>query len=228
MVIRSWKHEEILYAIFHRLNSGSVPLSPQELRQALHPGPFVSFAAHYSEASRALKLVLRLSRPDFRMRDVELLIRFFAFYNYLHLYAGNLKSFLDDTCKRLNKFWSTHDDQLMIQATQFEDAISAAEQIFGSRTIFRRWDGRKFERPLNRALFDVITVSFANKEIRDACLARTEEVLAAFKELCTEEEFRRAIETTTKSKDAVSTRFRSWYRLLRRVTHQEFRVTLWD
>jgi hypothetical protein len=32
VVIRGWKKEGLLYIIFHRLNSGSLPLSPQELR----------------------------------------------------------------------------------------------------------------------------------------------------------------------------------------------------
>ena len=79
VVIRGWKNEEVLYTIFHRLNTGSVPLSTQELRQALHPGPFLSFAAKFSEESQSLKSLLGLSKPDFRMRDVELVVRFFHF-----------------------------------------------------------------------------------------------------------------------------------------------------
>nr|WP_314623565.1 DUF262 domain-containing protein [uncultured Noviherbaspirillum sp.] len=34
-VIKNWADEDFLYAIFFRLNSGSLPLSPQELRKAL-------------------------------------------------------------------------------------------------------------------------------------------------------------------------------------------------
>lgn len=39
VVIKNWGTEDFLYQVFLRLNTGSVPLSPQELRQALHPGP---------------------------------------------------------------------------------------------------------------------------------------------------------------------------------------------
>jgi hypothetical protein len=94
VVIRGWKTEEVLYTIFHRLNSGSVPLSTQELRQALHPGPFLSFAARFSEQSAALRTLLGLSKPDFRMRDVELVVRYLAFQLRLPDYRGNLKNFL--------------------------------------------------------------------------------------------------------------------------------------
>ena len=37
IVIKNWQREEVLYVIFHRLNSETLPLSPQELRQALIP-----------------------------------------------------------------------------------------------------------------------------------------------------------------------------------------------
>ncbi len=43
IVIRNWKSEAYLWEVFLRINTGSVQLSPQELRQALHPGPFSKF-----------------------------------------------------------------------------------------------------------------------------------------------------------------------------------------
>ena len=45
VVVKNWQDEDVLYVIFHRLNTGSVPLSPQELRQALLPGPFLKLPA---------------------------------------------------------------------------------------------------------------------------------------------------------------------------------------
>jgi uncharacterized protein with ParB-like and HNH nuclease domain len=42
VVIKNWPDESFLYHVFLRLNTGSVQLSPQELRQALHPGKFIS------------------------------------------------------------------------------------------------------------------------------------------------------------------------------------------
>lgn len=94
VVIRGWKTEDVLYTIFYRLNTGSVRLSPQELRQALHPGPFLRFVAKFSEESKPLQELLGLLTPDFRMRDVELVVRYFAFQIQLGEYRGNLKKFL--------------------------------------------------------------------------------------------------------------------------------------
>lgn len=43
VVIKNWRNVEVLYLLFLRLNTGSVKLSPQELRQALYPGEFTDF-----------------------------------------------------------------------------------------------------------------------------------------------------------------------------------------
>lgn len=43
VVVKNWLKEDVLYLIFHRLNNETLPLSTQELRQALHPGPIPPF-----------------------------------------------------------------------------------------------------------------------------------------------------------------------------------------
>jgi Protein of unknown function DUF262 len=53
VVVRNWRDENLLFRIFLRLNTNSVPLSPQELRQALHPGPFVDFLDDFSCRGRS-------------------------------------------------------------------------------------------------------------------------------------------------------------------------------
>lgn len=104
-VIRHWHTESFLYKIFMRLNVENTPLSPQELRQALHPGNFINFLDDWSIESLALKKILKSKNSDFRMRDVELLLRYVSFHYYLSTYRGNLKAFLDNTCKVLNENW---------------------------------------------------------------------------------------------------------------------------
>lgn len=214
VVIRGWGNEEVLYTIFHRLNTGSVPLSPQELRQALHPGPFLSFAAKFSEESQPLKTLLNLSKPDFRMRDVELVVRFYAFHLRLEEYRGNLKKFLDETCDYLNMKWSREEPLMRDIATEFDESVAASLKIFSRANVFRKWDGVRFERQFNRAVFDVITHSLFEARVRAAALQKKDSVLDAFKKLCADPGFRSSIESTTKSKEAVTMRFSKWYRTL--------------
>lgn len=72
VMVRNWPNEDYLNEVFLRLNTGSVQLSPQELRQALHPGPFTKFLDDFSSSCKPLQQSLGNDAPDFRMRDVEL------------------------------------------------------------------------------------------------------------------------------------------------------------
>uniref|UniRef100_UPI0012DBD955 DUF262 domain-containing protein n=1 Tax=Parvularcula oceani TaxID=1247963 RepID=UPI0012DBD955 len=92
-VIQSWNDERVLYEIFNRLNSGSVRLSPMELRMSLHPGLFLKYIVKWTEIVSPLHRLIRKKGPDPRMSDVELAIRFIAFRDNGIVYDGNLREF---------------------------------------------------------------------------------------------------------------------------------------
>ncbi len=210
VVIKNWPNEDFLYHVFLRLNTGSVSLSPQELRQALHPGPFVTFLDRLSSQSNALRDILKLDKPDFRMRDAELLLRYYAFRNYIQEYTGNLKVFLDNTCGRLNSSWDNEERRLLAQLEEFEAAHSFLKSIFGD-SLYRKWNGRAYERRFNRAIFDVFILAFVQPEIRALARDRGAEIEQAFRGLCEgNREFLNSIETTTKSSWATQTRISLW------------------
>ena len=211
VIIRNWPDRDFLHLIFVRLNTGSVPLSPQELRQALFPGPFTDYIDDSASRSNALKVLLRISDPDFRMRDVELLLRFLAFSYFIQDYSGDLKHFLDRTCSELNAQWSTIGPDIEKRVSKFEDAISAGIRIFGEENVGRKYTTAGFESRLNRSVLDVVAFYFSDDEIRDIALGRPELVREAFKDLClNSEDFRKSIEFTTKSMTSTTNRFRLW------------------
>ncbi|MEI6446149.1 MAG: DUF262 domain-containing protein, partial [Nostocales cyanobacterium ELA583] len=135
VLIRNWPNENLLYKIFLRLNIGGTPLSPQELRQALHPGDFINWLDDQSVESKALRKIFKLSNPDPRMRDVELLLRYIGFHYFLSDYRGNLKEFLDMTCEKLN---NQRYDDIKNVVNQFEEAVQTtivSPQYIGERVI---------------------------------------------------------------------------------------------
>jgi hypothetical protein len=209
VVVKNWQKEDVLYLIFHRLNSETLPLSPQELRQALHPGPFLRYAADYTQTPGGIHKALGILKPDFRMRDVELFVRYIAFQHSIDAYSGNLKTFLDGECKRLNNRWTTDEADIRHMAEQMEAAISASYDIFAKGT-FRKYDGHNYEARFNRAVFDIIVYYFANEAIRKAALTKKTRVKSAYEALSANAAFAKSIETTTKSVDATRTRFRTW------------------
>lgn len=215
VVIKNWKKEAILYHIFHRLNTNSVPLSPQELRQALHPGRFIDFVDNASFESKALKSILKTNKPDFRMRDVELLVRFFAFKFFLKQYRGQLKEFLDHTCKYFNSNWKNYEKEFPETLTDFENSHQIASEIFGEKEVYRKWTKEGIETRFNRAIFDIISFFFSQPEVRKLALKRKEEVYEGFKNLCiNDEEFLSSIESTTKSINATCIRFSKFAAML--------------
>jgi len=218
VVIRNWPTEDFLYLVFYRLNTASVQLSPQEIRQALHPGRFSEFVDTYSIESSLIRRVLGSKKPDFRMRDAELVIRFFAFSNFLGSYKGNLKPMLDMTTEHFNSRWAELEETVQAQRGQLEASIEATFSIFGEQAAFRKWDGAAYESALNRAVFDVMTLFFADAEIAKVAVEEKGGVVTAFQQLCMiNPTFRGAIEGTTKSKSAIAARLTLWAHALQSV-----------
>ncbi|MFJ2134211.1 DUF262 domain-containing protein [Streptomyces sp. NPDC087845] len=211
VTIRNWESEDFLYTLFLRLNTGSVPLSPQELRQALVPGNFVEFVDEQSGMSPGMQHLLGNKGPDRRMVDAEMLVRYIGFRNSVIQYRGNLKDFLDKTCVHFNKNWSVDSGLVAEQLSDMERAIAAAREIFGDDGACHKWSGSRWERAVNRAVFDVQINTLANERVRDAALGKKQEVLDLFKNLCVENDgFVAAVTSTTKSIEATRTRFKVW------------------
>ncbi len=226
-LIRNWHTENFLYKIFLRLNVESTPLSPQELRQALHPGDFINFLDDQSVKSQALRKIFKSKTPDFRMRDVELLLRYVAFHYFLSEYRGNLKAFLDMTCKELNKNWKKRASDIQDTVSQFENAVQTSINIFGEKNVSRLWlsSSNTYRSQFNRAILDVMVFYFSDERIRQAAEQNKAAVEDAFKKLCSSNSsFREAIEGTTKNIRETHTRLSLWGRALLDVLDVEFNV----
>jgi len=211
VVIKNWPSTDYIHLVFERLNTESVKLSPQELRQAMFPGAFIHFAATRSSQSTWLLKIFGTTVPDFRMRDVELLIRHLAYRYFIESYAGNLKKFMDTACDTLNKEWDKRKNTIEENATQLDAAIEATYTIF-STNAFHKWNlDEGFEQKFNRAIYDVMTYYFAKPKIREAALKEKPAVIKAFKDLCEKnDDFLQAISTTTKSITATQNRLLLW------------------
>lgn len=104
--IDSTVDKQVKYDIFERLNTGSVQLSPQEIRNAIVRGPFNDLIKELSKDVNFRKLVQIKydGHPKVKkMEDVELVLRFFALTGDRYLkYKGGFKDFLTESMKDLN------------------------------------------------------------------------------------------------------------------------------
>jgi hypothetical protein len=219
VVIKNWPNEDFLYTVFLRLNSNSVPLSPQELRKALHPGPFLNYLDVRTAESKTLLSALGLKKPDFRMRDVEIAVRYFAFKNFSENYGGNLKEFLDRTCYEFNKSWRYNKEGVERQFKEMERAIDVTERIFGKKHAFRKFTSQGYETRLNRAVFDIFLFYFSNQRVAEAAEGKAKDIKTSFEKLCIDDPaFKSSLETSTKTTSVVHKRFTTWEAEVRKVT----------
>ncbi|MDR2903919.1 MAG: DUF262 domain-containing protein [Clostridiales bacterium] len=214
IVIRNWPDEAFLYTVFLRLNTGSKKLSPQELRQALKPGDFLSFLDDATATSDVFKQMLNNKSADPRMKDIELALRYFAFKNYPEIYRGNLKEFLDTTCERLNKLWSVNCDSITSSFSELEAAISVAVEIFTPKSPFSRYTNGKCNDRFNRSVFELFSYYFSNAELRKAVIEDKVEFKKAFVELNDSPEFVLSVGSATKDVNKVVTRFSLFAKML--------------
>ncbi len=218
VVIKNWKSVEVLYLLFLRLNTGSVKLSPQELRQALYPGPFIEFVNKESSENKQLQKMLNIKKADFRMRDVEILIRYYAFSFFAKDYSGSMQGFLDSTCEKLNKSYDTIQNEIEEAVERFNKAVDLTYKVFSNDFAFKKYNGEKYEDKYNRAVIDIMLYYSAQLEdvdIDDHCSIA---IRAAFEHLCSSDtSFISAIESTTKSLSSVHYRFKTWGDILSRI-----------
>lgn len=221
-VLRGWDNESALYEIFYRLNSGSVKLSPMELRMSLLPGNFLKFIISWTEAIGPLHHLLRKRQPDARMSDVELAIRYLAFRDQQTQYTGNLKVFLDDFCRIENsKFAEDQQEESKYQflLTEMNKAIEIGLVEFSDRHFCRKYSGGNYETRFNRAVFDVLIGALSRDDVRSWIGGNPGSLKKLYESVCTNyPEFVSSVETTTKSSEATRNRFKIWYENLEKET----------
>lgn len=89
-------HMLYLFTIFHRLNSGGVRLTNQEIRNCIYSGEFNTALKAFDHKDLNWKAVKkRVWGSMDRFRSVEVLLRVLAFGDRRHSYDGNLAKFLN-------------------------------------------------------------------------------------------------------------------------------------
>ncbi|MCG5247917.1 DUF262 domain-containing protein [Methylorubrum extorquens] len=222
VVIRNWPSTNFLHIVFLRLNTGSVKLSPQELRQAMVPGPFSEFIDDTALASAHTQRLLGRTSPDPRMRDVELLVRFLGFRNFLPTYGGRMKEFLDGVCQELTDTWANSQPRVQGDLNEFNSAVDALIEIFGADEIARKPGSKSF----NRAIFDALAFYAADHEIRNSMTAHSGPIKDLYAELMRDDRFSKAIESDTAGIPHTFDRLSLWGLGLRRVLGIGFNVPM--
>lgn len=213
VVIKNWPNDAFLHTVFVRLNTGSLQLSPQELRQALFPGPFSKFIDLRSSESVAIQELLGIAGPDRRMRDIETLARYLMFKMFMTDYSGRMREALDNTYKSLNKGWSRDEDAVREECQLFERSVYVLADVFGMDEIARKPGSTSF----NRAIFDFLIFYASRPAVAAAMTKKKAKLVKAYETLFQDQEFSDAVRLDTAGLPNTVLRFNRWASTLRSI-----------
>lgn len=158
IIITDESHPSMKFEVFERLNTGSIALNAQEIRNSTHRGPFMKLVKELVKNSTFRELVGQ-KKPRPRMTDNELVIRFFALRESLDTYRPPLPRFLNTYCAIANKL---SEAQLAGLGDDFARAVENVATVFGENA-FRVTDesGDRVDRAINRALAETQLAVFS-------------------------------------------------------------------
>ena len=199
-VISNYQTPVVLYDIFYRLNTGSVPLGSQELRQVLNRGPFADYLISVTNDFLPLHAVLGLKGPDNRLRDAEIVLRYMAFSMYGPAYAGNLTPFLDESMSKINGDWDNKKEDVDLLFNELMHATEVLNRVFDVKHVGRKFADGKWEVRFNRALYEVEAYYFGKIPPGNIASVSAADVVSSFEQFCGgTPEFLDSIETSTKN-----------------------------
>lgn len=197
--------------IFERVNAG-VPLTRQQMRNALYNGPATRLLRELAAADAFLKATGKaISTDEYRkeMRDREAVNRFVAFaYLDWKSYAAkapaeDMDDFMGRALRDLNK---AGEKEINALKEKFLESMQANHQIFGDHAFRKHKSADDRRSPFNVSLFDVFSVIFA-RHPRNLLVRKAEPIRRGFYKLMSEKTFVDAISSRTTSPESVRARF---------------------
>jgi uncharacterized protein with ParB-like and HNH nuclease domain len=139
----------VVHDLFHRLNTGGVPLTDQEIRNCVYTGVFNKQLIELN-AYPKWRILIGKQFPERRLRDVELVLRFFALFHGIAVYKESMREFLS-TFQSENK-----DNQQFLAYNKelFEKTVDTVLSEIGPNAF-------KLVSTINKSVCDSIMVSIA-------------------------------------------------------------------
>ena len=201
--------------LFKRINTRGRPLTAQEIRHAINPGPARGFLKDLAESEDFRTATVGSINPD-RMHDRECALRFVAFVLMPpDRYQAQFDSFLNQAMRALN---SMTPDEREALARRFQRAMRAATAILGNKAFRKLTPDRRG--PINKALFEAWSVNLdaCSDEQLETLYERRDELVKAFMHLLkSRPDFELALSQGTGDRSKVLLRFEEIGKLIQRV-----------
>ncbi|GAA4300200.1 DUF262 domain-containing protein [Klenkia terrae] len=181
-----------VFHIFERLNTGGTLLHNQEVRNAVCSGPFNDLLHDLNELPE-WREILGKPRIDSRMRDVELVLRFFALLHAASSYEKPMKDFMS---RFMRRHAQDSPERISAYSREFTETVQAIHEHLGRRP-FHLYAG------LNSSAYDSVFVAFARNLDQI-----TDDVAQRYHDLSRSREFESLVRGGTTDVDQVRGRLR--------------------
>ena len=205
VIITNHSDPEIRFEVFERLNTNTVPLNAQELRNSISRGALIDLLGELVCFPPWLEILNRKS-PDRRMRDEELILRFFAFQIHgLDSYKTPQKRWLNDAAEHGREYTKSRIDEL---SAIWVETVENCLLVFDPAECFRRIPLER-RQVVNRALMDLTMYSLSGIP-REAVSRASEEFYIRYKAILEHGEFDDLITHSIDHKSRTLRRFELW------------------
>jgi hypothetical protein len=183
-----------IYEVFERINTGGLRLSPQEIRACISHGNFVVKLGEAAEFASWRRIYGKRSP---RLKDEELILRFFALFYSVDKYKRPMRVFLDDY---LDENKDITDATFNSLASLFLETLDVFYEILGDRAF-------RPEKALNAAVFDAMMVGCARR-LQTGKVTNKSDLASAYAALLSDETFRRNYQRATADEESVKNRIK--------------------
>lgn len=183
-----------LFHVFERLNSGGTKLTAQEMRVALYHGKFVEAVKQLNQYSDWRSIY---GKPNARLKDQELIVRFFAFYENRDGYSRPMAEFLNKYVK-INRYLV--DERLEFLSDLFRQTVSLFKVAMPEKPF-------RTTAAMNVSIFDSCMVGLAERLVSsDMKPPSSEEIAIAYTGLLSDDEYMESVSRSTADESFVSRR----------------------
>lgn len=216
IIIKKESNADIKFEIFERLNTGSIKLNEDEIRNTIYRGTYINLLDELEDNKIFHELV---QKENFKRRMIYrgMILRFLALSEKSYLnYVPSMKQFCN---KELREHRSLSEEKTREYKKRFAHCIDLVKTVFGA-SAFRRYipieeskkkKGYYSTSRINLALFDIQMCGFVNKEKSDV-LRNADFIREAMLGLMIKDKtFIDSILTQTSNKKMVGKRFKIWF-----------------
>jgi hypothetical protein len=181
-----------IYMVFERLNTGGTLLQPQEIRVALFHGPLIELLRRLNDDADWRALCGPRSK---RLKDQELILRFFAFRADGDSYKAPMKDFLNHYTGWNRNLQQQSADEL---TTAFIQTVRTIREELGDGAF-------RLVRAVNAAVLDSVMTAIA-EGVETGALRTGDALRESFGQLMADAEYRQSVERATAREEQVATR----------------------